>query len=43
MAMHFGFMSAKGLKNAFRCCPKPSDYFLNFSGIYSHFGANSIY
>jgi hypothetical protein len=38
------FLSAKGLNNAFRCCPNSSENFPDFSGIYSHFpGAISIY
>jgi hypothetical protein len=31
------FLSAKGFENAFRCCPNPSENFLDFSGIYSYF------
>jgi hypothetical protein len=31
------FLSAKGFKNAFRCCPNPSENVSDFSGIYSHF------
>jgi hypothetical protein len=37
-------LSAKGFKNAFRCCPNPSKIFPDFFGICSHFcRAVSIY
>jgi hypothetical protein len=37
------FLSAKGFKNAFRSCPKPSENFPDFSGIYSHFPPSYFY
>jgi hypothetical protein len=33
----WSFLSAKGFKNTFRCCPNSSENFLDFSGISSHF------
>jgi hypothetical protein len=36
-------LSAKGFKNAFRSCPKPSKNFPDFSGIYSHFSLSYFY
>jgi hypothetical protein len=38
MSMHLVVLECKKVsKNAFRSCPKPSENFPDFSGMYSHF------
>jgi hypothetical protein len=36
-------LSAKGFKNAFRCCPNFSENFPDFSRTYSHFSLSYFY